>query len=191
MGAGKGSELSQTAKTFLEEWYAGDSDQIHSKYIHKGNLMEAECIDFAAQKLGLGICEKNHEQFENDYMIGTPDVIAGMVIDTKCVWNNKTLHSKLFGADPEYIWQLIGYLELTKKEKAVLFYGLLDTPEEVNYGNEVTYDHIPDNQRWVAYEILADFEKCKLIKQQVEKCRAYLAKHDKKIRARLGIIMTT
>lgn len=191
MGAGKGTGLSQTAITFLQEWYAGDNEQIHSKYIAKGNLMENECIDFAAQKLGLGICEKNHEQLENDYMIGTPDVNTSIIVDTKCVWNIKTLHSKLFGLEPEYDWQMIGYCELAKKEKAVVFYGLLDTPEEANYGLEIPYNHIPENQRWVAYEVLTNFEKCKSIKGRVELCRVYLESWDKTVQARLGKIMTT
>jgi len=192
MGSGKGDYgLSGTAISFLQEWYAGDNEQIRSKYLDKGILMENECIDFAAQKLKLGICTKNFQQFENEYMIGTPDVIElPILIDTKCCWNIKTLHSKLFGIETEYEWQLTGYCGLTGAEKGILFYGLLDTPEDANFGIEVTYDHIPDDERWVAYEVLADFKKCKDIEEKVIACRKYLADWDKKVKARLGKVMT-
>ena len=40
-------ELPETAKTFLQNWYANDQEQIHSKFIDKGNQVEIELIEWA------------------------------------------------------------------------------------------------------------------------------------------------
>ena len=45
-------ELSQTCKTYLNEWFANDNEQIHSKYIDKGNAVENDLIDFKAEGAG-------------------------------------------------------------------------------------------------------------------------------------------
>ena len=85
MGRAKsGDGLSVTAQTYLREWYANDNEEIYSKYLFKGNMVENDLIDFAMSQLGLGIADKNTEQRENEYMIGTPDVVLDeLVLDVK------------------------------------------------------------------------------------------------------------
>jgi hypothetical protein len=66
MGASKpAGNLSVTCKTFLKEWYANEYEEIHSKYIDKGNQVENELIDFMAIQLGYGMAEKNTTTFLN------------------------------------------------------------------------------------------------------------------------------
>ena len=85
-------ELSQTCKTFLHEWYAKENEQIHSKYIDKGNQVEDELIDFMAEQLGFGMAEKNRVTLSDEFMQGTCDVdLPTCIVDVKASWNKKTL----------------------------------------------------------------------------------------------------
>ena len=184
----KEGELSQTCKSFLHEWYANDNEPIYSKYIDKGNFCEGEAIDMMAKVLGFGVAEKNREQKEDDFFIGECDVVlSSCIVDTKCVWDNKSLHDKAIKRlDEDYELQLLGYCHLWNKPKGILFYALLDTPGEVNYEQEVSFSYIPENERWIAYEILANEEKIKAIQKRVIECRKYLIIFDLLIKSKLG-----
>lgn len=185
----KEGELSQTAKSFLMEWYANEDKQVHSKYLEKGVMMELEAIDFAANVLELGLAEKNKINFANDYMTGTPDVINGdTVIDVKVPWDCATFQSNVFGMNKDYEWQLRSYMILTGTTRAILFYALMDTDEAINYGEEVTYQDLPDKDRWIAYEIAHDEETEAKIIERVEMCRTWLAEYDQKVKSKLGRI---
>lgn len=187
--AKKEGELSQTAKTYLHEWYANERQDIHSKYIEKGVMMELEAIDFMARVLDFGIAEKNKLHFENEYMIGTPDVINGdTIVDIKCPWDKCTFQSNVFGMDKDYEWQLRSYMILTGCTNAILFYALMDTDEAINYGTEVTYSDLPDEERWIAYKIEHDETTEQQIIERVEMCRDYLTKYDQAVRSKLGRI---
>jgi len=188
MGASKpAGGLSVTCKTFLHEWYANDREEIHSKYTDKGNWVEQELIDFMAVKLGIGMAEKNLIAKEDDYFIGTCDVDSvEMVVDVKAAWNNKTLHDKTGGAESDHIYQGHGYMRLYDKPKYVLFYGLMDTPSDVNYDIEVTYSHLPEDERWVAYSFNRDESVIESIIERVKLCREYLTNYDKLIKSKLG-----
>ena len=189
VGADK-PELSAGAKTYLQEWYAGEREDIYSKYMHKGNLCEDECIELMTDVLGLGIATKNQTTFENEWIIGTPDVIAGgIVYDTKCSWDRKTLINSAITLNKDYEWQLRGYMWLTNSEQAVLFYGLLDTPEECNYGKFVSYSHIAISERWAAYRFTRDKAIEEQIVKQVVKCREYLVGYDEMVKGRLGKVV--
>lgn len=180
-------ELSATCKTWLEEWYANDNEQIHSKYFDKGNMVEVECIDLMTNVLELGFAIKNDERLEDDYFTGTCDVqLDDAIVDVKSVWGRKGLHAACDGLDKDYEWQLRGYMHLYGKPKAILFYGLCDTPEECNYGNEVIYSDMPLNERWVAYNMESDPELVQSIIDKVIKCREYLEEFDLKIKSKLG-----
>lgn len=185
----KEGELSQTAKTYLMEWYANEDKQIHSKYLEKGVMMELEAIQFAANVLELGVVEKNKINFTNDYMTGTPDVKEGeLIVDCKCPWDRATFQSNVFGIDKDYEWQLRGYMILTGATRAILFYALMDTDEAINYGEEVTYSDLPDEDRWIAYEVIHDEETEAKIIERVEMCRTWLNEYDQKVKSKLGRI---
>jgi len=182
-------ELSQTCKTYLHEWYANDNEQIHSKYMDKGNQVEDELINFMADVLGFGMADKNKVRVSDEFMEGECDVdLPNCVVDVKASWNRKTLQQQVIdGINSDYEWQLQGYCHLYNKPKAILFYGLMNTPE-TDYNAEVVYEDMPTNERWIAYQFDYDIDKITAIKERVELCRAYLIEYDKLVKSKLGRI---
>ena len=182
-------ELPDTCKTYLHEWYANDKEQIHSKYMDKGIEVESDLINFMADVLGFGLAEKNTIRLLEDWIEGECDVnLPSCIVDVKASWNKTTLHKQVVeGIDKDYEWQLKGYCYLYKKPKGILFFGLMNTPE-TEYSNEVVFEDLPPNERWVAYEVIpneADFEA---IYDRVIMCRQYLTEYDKLIKSKLGTI---
>jgi hypothetical protein len=184
-------DLSVTCQTFLKEWYANEREEIHSKYITKGNLVEIDLIDFMAEQLGLGMAEKNEITLHNEWMVGTCDVATKhMVIDVKASWNRKTLQDQAISEiDKDYEWQGRGYMALWDKPEFIVFHGLMNTPEEANYDGEVIYDDMPPNERWIAYKIKRDVTIEQEIIARVIQCRAWLEEYDKKVKSRLGKVI--
>ena len=185
-------ELSAVCTTYLKEWYAEklycDTEEIRSKYFDKGNLQENEAIEEVVSKFDLGLGFKNLTFFENDYMTGTPDLLTETTVyDTKCSWNGKTFLSSVTSPiDSNYEWQLLGYMELTKRRESKLCYLLLNTPEESNYGNEVIYDNIPMNLRFSYFDVYYSEEKIKAIEDKVMKCREWLSEYDSLVKSLLS-----
>ena len=125
--------LSQTAKEHLNAiWIRekyGRFQDITSKYMEKGNLNEEDSLTMYQNKVG-GLLLKNDEEFENDWIKGTPDlVLEDKVIDLKTSWDIWT-YMKADVKDM-YLWQLMGYMWLTNTKKAELCYCLTDTPEHI------------------------------------------------------------
>lgn len=180
--------LPQTCKTYLHEWYANDQEEIRSKYTDKGEYVEDELIDFMAAQLGYGIAEKNKVEVSDEFFQGTCDVVLDdCVIDVKAPWNKTTLQQRvLTGLDYEYKLQLIVYCHLYKKAKGIVFYGLMDTPPECNYDNEVIYSDMPENERWIAYSVEANEDIIETLRKRVVMCREYLKQYDKDIKSKLG-----
>ena len=182
-------ELSKTAQTYLMEWYADEHEEISSKYITKGLMQEDNAIDFMATTLNYGIAEKNINIFSNEWCVGTPDVIIGnTVIDLKCAWSTKTLLDSATSLNTDYEWQLRAYMWITGCTDAILFYALMDTPAEANYGIKVIYENLPVSERWVAYKFKRDESKEELIKQKVLECREWLVNYDIEVKKKLGNI---
>lgn len=184
-------ELSQTCKTYLHEWYANDNEEIFSKYFEKGVMMEYDAINFMSDVLNLGIAEKNLVRLDDEYFTGECDVDCPQldaVIDIKCPWGNKTLHDSIHELDADYEWQGRGYMHLWKRKNFILFYALMDTPEDANFGKEVSFSHLTDDKRWVAYQIKHDQSKIDAIIERVKLCRIYLEWYDKFVKSKLGKI---
>lgn len=173
-------ELSSTCITYLKEWYAGDYEEISSKYFSKGNECENEAIEEVGYYFNIFNPQKNAENFENDYMTGTPDLIASnMVFDTKCSWNNKTfLDSLTSSINADYYAQLQGYLHLTGLETAHLCYVLLEY-------NEQDFSHIERDNKFYSIEVKFEAEFIKQVEQKVIKCREWLKAYDKEIKLKL------
>jgi len=187
MGNGKSGNLPVTCQTFLKEWYSDDREPIHSKYLDKGNWVENDLIDFMAEQLGYGMADKNQETRQDEYFIGTCDVVVSdTVIDVKAPWNKKTLQDNCCNMDEDYQYQLRGYMRLWDKPNAILFYGLMDTPPETNYDREVIYSDMPDTDRWIAFKIKRDLETEQAIIDRVIKCREWLKEYDELIQSRMG-----
>lgn len=180
-------ELPQTCKSYLHEWYANDNEQIHSKYTDKGNEVESDLIDFMADVLGYGIAEKNHVRLHDEYFEGECDVnLPSCIIDVKASWNRKTLQEQVIkGIDPDYKWQLLGYCHLYKKPLGILFFGLMNTPEN-DYNPEIVYEDMSINERWIAYKVEFNQELINQIIERVKMCREYLTEYDKIIKSNLG-----
>ena len=189
----KPGELSQTCITYLKEYYAGDKEELSSKYLTKGILLEDEAIQFASKVLYGGIkAYKNEDIYANEWLVGTPDVILeNSIIDTKCSWSRKTLLDSALELDTNYQWQLIGYMFLCNKDYATLFYYLGDTPAAANFGTKVSYSHLEDFERWVSYEFKRDLDKEQEIIDKVEQCREWLKNYDAEIQARIGTRIIT
>lgn len=185
----KNSELSQTCKTYLHEWYAGDNEKTHSKYLDKGIKVENDLIDFMADVLGFGMANKNTVRLVGDWIEGECDVnLPGIIVDVKSSWNKTTLHKQIKeGLDSDYKWQLMGYCYLYKKPKGILFFGLMNTPES-EYSNEIIFENLPKNERWTAYEVNPTEDEFEAIKQRVIKCREYLSEYDKLIKSKIGVL---
>jgi hypothetical protein len=153
-------------------------------------MVELDLIDFMAEQLNLGMAEKNTITMHNEYVVGTADVVTrDTIIDIKAAWSIKTLHDAVTsGINSDYEWQGRGYMMLWDKPKFVVFHGLLNTPEEANYGVEVSYDDIPAEHRWVAYKVQRDVTIEQQIIQRVIECREWLTKYDKLVQSSIGKI---
>lgn len=182
-------ELSQTCKTYLHEWYANDNEQVFSKYMDKGNEVEDDLIDFMARQLGYGMAEKNKIRVSDEYFDGECDVdLPNAIVDVKASWNRKTLHEQVLnGLDKDYEMQLKGYCHLYKKPLGILFFGLMNTPE-TNFSQEIVHEDMPENERWLAYNVPADDLFILEVKKRVDMCRLYLNEYDKLIKSNLGKI---
>ncbi len=183
-------ELSQTCKTYLESWYANDNEQVYSKYLDKGIQVENDLIDFMADCLGYGLAEKCKESASNEFMQGSCDVITkDTIIDVKAAYNVTTLNKQAIeGLQHEYYCQMQVYLELYNRSKGIIFHGLLNTPE-TNYSEEVVYEEMPVNERWIAYSIDSDTEFIEAVKERVLLCRDYLERYDILVKSKLGRLL--
>ena len=174
-------ELSETTKTFLQEWvkeiiYNVKKD-IKNKYLTKGLTLEDTAIDKAIEWLDLPFAIKNEQFFEDDYFMGTPDLIVdGVVYDTKCSWDCFTF--PLFSDDipnKDYYYQLQIYMHLTGMKKACLVYILLNTPENLpSWEEKKNYDNLDKKYKIKTFEFNYDPEVIEKLKQKVIESRNYI-----------------
>jgi hypothetical protein len=185
-------KLGVSMTTYLKKWYAeqksGVREEIRSKYFDKGNMCENDAIDVTAERLGLGILEKNQIHFNDEHFQGTPDIYTDeLVIDTKCSWDYATFLDAITSPiNKDYEAQLQVYMHLLGVKKAKLVYVLLDTPDFVNYGNEITYSHLPINERFYAFDLEYDEAMIKSMQDKVDNCKLFLNKYDERIKELLG-----
>ncbi len=100
--------------------------------------------------------------------------------------------------DPDYEWQLQGYMDLTGKENAAVIYCLMDAPEDVverearnlsfkagydeldfdfyeQVRESMMYSHLPDELRIKRFDVRRDEKKIEQIKKRVELCRKHIS----------------
>jgi hypothetical protein len=126
--------LSETAKTFVEDKWLfeqfGFAESIKNQYMDKGNECEQDSMDLVSQVVEGGFRSRYNTKLQNDYVIGTPDIVlTDCVEDIKTSWNLKTFFnaelSKMYFAQAQcYMW-------LTGKEKYKLIYALVPTPQSM------------------------------------------------------------
>lgn len=198
-------ELIDGAKTVLREYYAYkkglDKGRSYVKDIQKGILMEDFTIELVDDVIfGSQGLVKNEKHLSNEFIQGTPDVIGDdFVLDVKSPWDSKTFLNKITEkVDIDYVWQLKGYCWLTNKARAILAYGLVNTPtyaclqasfqnkpfEQIEY--ECTYEHIAEAERVIAYKIPIETSDQVQIEKGIGMCRDYLTWYDGLIKSMIG-----
>ena len=149
--------LSETAKTFVEDKWLFDTfgfaESIKNQYMDKGNECEQDSMDLVTQVLEGGFRSRYNTKLQNDYVIGTPDIVLqDCVEDIKTSWNLKTFFnaelSKMYFAQAQcYMW-------LTGKEKYRLIYALVPTPQSMvlNECEKLVYKYGKnyDNEDYIA-----------------------------------------
>ena len=149
--------LSETAKTFVEDKWLFDTfgfaESIKNQYMDKGNECEQDSMDLVTQVLEGGFRSRYNTKLQNEYVIGTPDIVLqDCVEDIKTSWNLKTFFnaelSKMYFAQAQcYMW-------LTGKEKYRLIYALVPTPQSMvlNECEKLVYKYGKnyDNEDYIA-----------------------------------------
>jgi len=175
----KSETLSQTTKSYLEEWVKeqiyGVKKQINSKYLQKGLALEDQAIEFYSVAMDKDFMIKNLDHFEDDFFTGTPDCMhEGIVYDFKTSWDCFTF--PLFDQEPDmgYYYQLQVYMHLTGLRKAKLVYTLQDTPDYLTHEEPVSYAHVDNSYRVKEFEIDYDPIVIETAKAKVIECREYV-----------------
>jgi hypothetical protein len=132
--------LSQTTKSFLNEIFIKEvfsrEKIVSTPAMEKGTTVESDSISLVEKIIGKTLF-KNNKQLENDYIIGTPDLIPTedkIVKDIKSSWDLWTFFAvDEKKAKSDYYHQMLGYMWLTEVDNAELLYALVNTPEQIMY----------------------------------------------------------
>lgn len=196
-----GKAMGETAKSYIKEWYVseltGKQKEIKSKYLERGNALEAKAIERAGIYYGVELI-KNELFLENDFFTGTFDThTIDRVIDTKVPLDCFTFPYFETELNPDYYAQMQVYMELTGLRKASVCYCLengsaeqverlswqiakdlgKDEPDIEDWDKaekQLSYDHLPDNLRIKVFEIEYDYEFIENAKKRVIEAREYL-----------------
>ena len=196
-----GKAMGYTAKSYIKEWViseiTGKEKDIKSKYLSRGNAMEAFAINRVGKYYGCEL-QKNEIQLENEYFTGIYDAVTiDRVIDTKVPFDCFTFPFFVVKIDPDYYGQLQVYMELTGLKKASLCYCLengseeqierlswqiakelgKDEPDMSEWDlaeKQLSYDHLPDDFRIKVFEFEYDELFIANAKQRVLDARNYI-----------------
>jgi hypothetical protein len=151
--------IGETAKSYIKQCAKEDfynyTTELNNKYIWKGREQELESINLI-NSVRFTDYVKNEWTIENDYLIGTADiVIESRVIDVKTSWSLDTFPALMEDAvNPLYEWQLRAYMMLYNKPCAELIYCMVTTWDEFlnEYENLQLHrvDHINPEKRITA-----------------------------------------
>ena len=64
----------------------------------------------------------------------------------------------------------------------------MNTPAEANFGAEISYEHLPAKERWLAFGFTRDLEIEEQMRERVELCREWLKGFDAEVKKKLGKI---
>jgi hypothetical protein len=196
-------KLSETAKTFVEDMWLfntyGFKEQVKTDAMDKGNECEQDSMALVQDVLGGPFRSRFNTKLQNDYVIGTPDIVLDDAVeDIKTSWNLKTY----FNAEPTtmYTTQAQCYMWLTGKKNYRLIYCLVPTPQHLvsnemqklsykfggNYDNpdyisecqqiqrnNDLINEIPKADRVKVFEFAYDEAVIEKLKGQIEKARLY------------------
>jgi len=201
--------LGKTGENYVKDWLKeqiyGRRKEIKSKYIDKGLICEDNSLDFIAEKLDYGVLVKNEQTFENEYFVGTPDVILNdHLIDVKNSWDAFTFPLFDDEINPAYYAQGQVYMALTAKEKYKLIYVLSDTPRNLiereaywycknngyddmdkdvlnDFTQKMTYDGIDDSLKIKVFEFDRDDGYIAKLIERVDECREIIKQIENKL----------
>lgn len=207
-GRSKSELLSETAKSALREiWirevYGREKYDTSNKYTEKGIMCEPDAMDLV-RKVTRQAYFKNKEEFKNEYVSGTPDIVVSKgateshVKDIKTSWNIWTFQNvDEASAYKAYYFQLLGYMWLTGARTSELVFCLVNTPEiimndelyklsfrfpEMNESDEkmekfkknYIFDDIPAKLRVKSFMIEYSEDDVNLLKERLSAAREYL-----------------
>ena len=201
--------LGKTGENYVKDWLKeqiyGRRKEIKSKYIDKGLICEDNSLDFIAEKLDYGVLVKNEQTFENEYFVGTPDVILNdHLIDVKNSWDAFTFPLFDDEINPAYYAQGQVYMALTAKEKYKLIYVLSDTPRNLiereaywycknngyddidedvlnDFTQKMTYDGIDDSLKIKVFEFDRDDGYIAKLIERIDECREIIKQIENKL----------
>lgn len=195
--------LSESAKALVQSMWLDKNFEykeiLVNDYMNKGLLLEQNSMALAQSVLGGQFRTKNRERLNNDYFIGTPDIILkDCVEDIKTSWSLKTfMNAEL---TPLYMAQAQAYMALTGILQYRLIYALVPTDESVilkncdklvwqyggDYSNEDYIAHstqikrnndlikdIPAHDRVKVFEFVCDAMMVNELHRRIEKAREY------------------
>lgn len=181
----KEGPLSVGAKTYIRELAAqeifGVEFEVSSKYMEKGNLVEADGIALLNRVSGLSL-DKNTERRANEWITGECDLFnpkRRRGHDLKCAWSVATFPICAVDCEDKlYEWQMRGYMALWDADEWEVDYALIDTPEDL-IGHEPLQmhmvSHIPEHMRLTRWIVKRDLDKEAAIWEKVKHARAYYA----------------
>jgi hypothetical protein len=140
------SGLSKTCKKELMKIYIrekfGRKKDIVTKHMEKGILAEPESIKLLCRVDKLTYI-KNHEQLENEWFSGHPDIFLGKSVQTadeiwdiKSSWDLETFIPYTSGTNDDYNYQLQVYFDLTGAVMGGIAYCLVSAPSKIMYDEE-------------------------------------------------------
>lgn len=129
--------LSETAKTMVESIWLYDKfgykESTVTDEMMKGLICEQDSMALVQEVLGGEFRVKNDERKQNDYIIGTADILLkkkDIIEDLKTSYNLLTFFNAKYKQGDTYWWQGQAYMWLWRKKNYRLIYCLVPTPEE-------------------------------------------------------------
>jgi hypothetical protein len=189
----KSEVLSQTTKSYIankaKEDFFGYNSFVSTKAMQKGTDFEHESIELVNQVRDTFYI-KNEDTIENDYLIGTPDIILdNSIIDIKTSWSLETFPAiATEGINKDYEWQLRGYMMLCDKASAELIYCMIDTDDFLlsDWDNKTLHkvSHIDPKKRItvLGYERNTSTEEA--IRERLTACTEYYNEYIEQLKSK-------
>lgn len=177
----KGQTLSVGAKSYIEglakSHVYGITREFATKETLKGQIVEPDSLALLNEVLFTSFT-KNTQHFENDWIMGTPDIIGpDRVHDLKSSWSISSFPANFRNAyDSGYEWQVRGYMMLTDRDASEIDYCLVDTPDElIGFEDEAVHkvSHIDPLLRVTRVPYERDRNLEEFIKFQAEEAQKY------------------
>lgn len=178
----KDRSLSAGAKTYLDglakEFVYGYEKTVSSKYLEKGQLVEADSIELYNQ-VHFTSLKKNTERRENEWVTGECDLAPpDKIIDIKSAWSLDTFPATAAQAhDPDYEWQGRAYMWLWDRPLFEVAWCLVDTPPElIGYEDEALHyvSHLNPALRVTTARYARDVALEDRIRLKVQAANAYI-----------------